>query len=84
MKFFGIPSSNKLAQDVAVGDAPDANDSDHAGEKQVTSTEQDGFENSGSIDIEDKPSQDVQAGVQKIEAITLTWTRKELIFAYAW
>lgn len=86
MKFFGFRSSNKLAQDVAVGNAPDANDFDHAGEKQVTSTDQDTFEQTGSIDAdaEEKPNHHVQAGVLKIEAVTLTWTKNELIFAYAW
>ncbi len=32
----------------------------------------------------EKPSEDVQAGVKKVEAVTLTWTRKELILAYGW
>jgi hypothetical protein len=80
MKFFGIRSSNTLATEVAVGSAPDATDSDHAGEKQITSTE-------GTNDYDqsiEKPSEDVQAGVKKVEAVTLTWTKNELIFAYAW
>lgn len=85
MKFFGIRSSSKLAQDVAVGPAPDTNDSDHAGEKQITSTE---LNSTGSNDetqsIEAKPAEEIQEGVKKIEAVTLTWTKNELIFAYAW
>ena len=79
MKFCGIRSSNQLAQNVAVGSAPDAADSDHAGEKQITSTDYD-----QSVSIDEKPSPDVQAGVKKVEAVTLTWTKNELIFAYAW
>lgn len=30
------------------------------------------------------PDQDVQDGVKKAQAITLSWTKKELIIAYAW
>jgi hypothetical protein len=86
MKFFGIRSSNKLAQDVAVGPVPDATDSDHAGEKQVNSTEltSTGGSNEYAQSIEEKPAEDVQEGVKKIEAVTLTWTKNELIFAYGW
>ena len=86
MKFFGIRSSNKLAQDVAVGPAPDANDSDHAGEKKITSAELSTIADSKdeTQSIEAKPAEDVQEGVKKIEAVTLTWTKSELIFAYAW
>lgn len=29
------------------------------------------------------PSEDLQQGVKKAEAVTLTWTRSELIVAYA-
>jgi hypothetical protein len=86
MKFLGIRSGNKLAHDVAVGPAADANDSDHAGEKKVTSTEFSTLADSRdeTQSIEAKPAEDVQEGVKKIEAVTLTWTKHELIFAYAW
>lgn len=33
---------------------------------------------------EERPSLEAEAGVKKVEAVTLTWTKKELIFAYFW
>jgi len=90
MKFFGHRPSNKLATETAIGPAPNAMDSDHAAEKQVNSTELHSTELSAndytqSIDtIPERPAPDAQVGVQKIEAVTLTWTRGELVFAYFW
>jgi hypothetical protein len=78
MKFFGIRSSNKLAQDVAIGPTPDANDSDHAAEKGTTSTTD--YDQS----LDELPTPEVQEGVKKVEAVTLTWTKNELVFAYGW
>ena len=85
MKFFGHRQTNKLATEVAVGPVPDTNDSDHANEKQINSTELTSTDTTNDYaQYVEKPAEDAQAGIQKIEAVTLTWTRKELIFAYAW
>lgn len=39
---------------------------------------------SDSDQISEKSSENVEAGVKKAGALTLTWTEKELIFASAW
>ncbi|WWC97686.1 hypothetical protein V866_004570 [Kwoniella sp. B9012] len=44
-------------------------------------TTEDGYDN--QYKIEDKPDEDIQEGVREAEALTLTWTRKWLIVAYA-
>lgn len=80
MKFFGNPDKNaqQAVVDGAIGDAqPDAD-----GEKQVNAAEQ--RNDSLSSSLEEVPSKDVQAGIKKVEAVTLTWTKKELYFAYFW
>jgi hypothetical protein len=72
MKFFG--RSKDLATDVAVGGP---SDSDNTAEKHTPA----------AVDadaLEHVPSQNVQDGVKKIEAVTLTWTRNQLILAYGW
>jgi hypothetical protein len=79
MPNFKVFNRDKVAQDVAVGTGSDENDPDHAGEKQVnTDTAID------SDSASERPNEDVQAGVKKVEAVTLVWTKMELIFAYAW
>ncbi|KAH8773359.1 major facilitator superfamily domain-containing protein [Hyaloscypha sp. PMI_1271] len=70
MKFFG--RGKALATEVAVGGP---SDSDHTTEKHDTP----------GVDadaLERIPSQNVQDGVKKVEAVTLTWTRNQLILAY--
>jgi hypothetical protein len=72
MKFFG--RGKALATEVAVGGQ---SDSDNTSEKHNTS----------GVDadaLERVPSQNVQDGVKKVEAVTLTWTRNQLILAYGW
>lgn len=32
--------------------------------------------------MDEKPQQDAQGGVQKAEAVTLLWTKKQLLIAY--
>jgi hypothetical protein len=32
--------------------------------------------------MDEKPQQDAQGGIQKVEAVTLLWTKKQLLFAY--
>ena len=72
MKFFG--RGKDLATDVAVGGP---SDSENTTEKHSTPV----------VDVdalERVPSQNVQDGVKKVEAVTLIWTRNQLILAYGW
>jgi hypothetical protein len=74
MKFFG--SGKDLATEVVVGGGGPSN-SDNTAEKYntpVVDTEA----------LERVPSQNVQDGVKKVEAVTLTWTKNQLILAYGW
>jgi hypothetical protein len=32
--------------------------------------------------LNEKPQQDAQGGIQKVEAVTLLWTKKQLLVAY--
>ena len=83
MKFFGIRSSNKLAHDIAVGAEPHASiETDHSGEKSMDKSIPN--TNDYAQSIEEKPAPELQEGVKKVEAVTLTWTNNELVFAYAW
>ncbi|KAH8670132.1 major facilitator superfamily domain-containing protein [Tricladium varicosporioides] len=74
MKFFG--SRNRATEhDIAVGE-PATSDADNSnGEKRVPTLNDDSS-------LERVPSKDVQGGVKKVEAVTLTWTRNELFLAY--
>lgn len=77
-KVFSNRNTNKTAHDVAVGPAaPDAENLDHLGEKQLNHA-------TDSDQVSEKPSEDVQDGLKKVQAVTLTWTNKELYFAYGW
>ena len=42
-------------------------------------TEVNDVENSA---LNEKPQQDAQSGIQKVEAVTLLWTKKQLLVAY--
>lgn len=87
MKFPNFGKRNELAEELAVGTAPEPTDSELAGEKHDPET---GVGEKGVVHSDDEnnlsrvPSPGVEAGVKKIEAVTLTWTKKELIAAYAW
>jgi hypothetical protein len=72
MKLFG--RGKDLATEVAVGGP---SDSENPTEKNTPAVVDDDA-------LERVPSQNVQDGVKKIEAVTLTWTRNQLILAYAW
>jgi hypothetical protein len=91
MKFFG--KNKELAEEIAVG-APvpaSAQDGEVAAVEKSATT-------SGINDIQEKraesshetnsldqiPSVDAQAGVRKVEAVTLTWSKKDLYIAYSW
>jgi len=79
MRSFSNP--NRSAQQVVlsggIGDAELVTD----GEKQGNPS---GEHGNSSNPLGEKPSDDVQAGVKKVEAITLTWTKRELYCAYFW
>jgi hypothetical protein len=70
---FKIFNRNKFAQGIAVPYEPP----DPTGEKEVNTA-------IASDVPSERPSEDVQAGVKKVEAVTLTWTKRELVFAYGW
>jgi hypothetical protein len=72
MKFFG--RGKDLATAVAVG-RPSG--SENSTEKNTSAVIDDAA-------LDRVPSLNVQDGVKKVEAVTLTWTRNQLIIAYAW
>lgn len=79
MKFFGYRNDGDHANDIAVPPTAESNDlGTPPAEKQPPQhlTDDDG----ASIEA---PSEDVQMGVKKAQAITLTWTTQELVVAYA-
>jgi hypothetical protein len=75
MKFFGNRNSS-LATDVAVGSS-DSDNGPTIEEKQVGAI---GVNDDSSL--EHMRSRNVQEGVKKVEAVTLSWTKNELILAY--
>ena len=72
MKFFG--RGKDLATEVAVGRP---SDSENSTEKNTSAVIDDAA-------LDRVPSLNIQDGVKKVEAVTLTWTRNQLIIAYAW
>lgn len=80
MKFLRSRSNKALDHDIAVnGAAAERAEPDlPASEKQDPAVAGDYY----SDPISEAPSLDVQEGVKKAEAVTLTWTRNELIMAY--
>ncbi len=74
--FFGKRNADQVAARIAAGEiaSPDLAEKQDA-EKGATKVDEEPT-------LSRVPSPDVQAGVQKIEAVTLTWTRNELIVAY--
>jgi hypothetical protein len=67
----GIPSDN-VAQAV-----PESKEAAINGEKDIV-----GDSNSDNNSSDLKPNHDAQHGVERVEAITLTWTKNSLIAAY--
>jgi len=43
-----------------------------------------GDEHDADSNTDDEPSKDAPEGVQKIEAMAIVWTKKELYVAYTW
>ncbi|KAE8442447.1 hypothetical protein EG329_003348 [Mollisiaceae sp. DMI_Dod_QoI] len=82
MKFRGFGKRDELAEEVAVGRAEEPSQPEHVGEKNL----RDDIGEDRSADdeniLEKIPTPDVQDGVKKVEAVTLTWTKNELILAY--
>ncbi|KAI9742681.1 MAG: hypothetical protein M1818_003822 [Claussenomyces sp. TS43310] len=68
MKF--LHRSN-VTEDVAIGRPEEHAVEPELGEKPALEPE-----------LAEKPKEDAQAGVQKVEAVTLLWTKKQLIVAY--
>ncbi|KAI9046555.1 hypothetical protein LZ554_009300 [Drepanopeziza brunnea f. sp. 'monogermtubi'] len=95
MRFFDFGKRNdQLAEEIAVGTGTahswqPPTGIELAGEKQLSGTEVGGGEkgivhsDKESNNLSRVPSPEAEAGVKKIEAVTLTWTKKELIAAYA-
>lgn len=82
MRFSNFGKRNEIAADLAVSTADQPTDSEkHAGaavgEKSAVPSDDENV-------LQEIPSPGTEAGVKKIEAVTLTWTKKELYAAYAW
>lgn len=73
MKFFESRNKNAALNDMAVGEPARDVDID---DKQPTATD--------DSSIDEVPDKNVEDGVKKAQAVTLSWTKKELILAYAW
>jgi hypothetical protein len=89
MKFFG--NSKELAEEIVVGGPTESQDDAElaAAEKQAPGTsditEARRADSSDELNsLEKYPSADAQTGVKKVEAVTLTWSKKDLYIAYGW
>jgi hypothetical protein len=85
MKFRGFGKRDALSEELAIGSAEPQPQVELAGEKDEKNLNADiGEARSDDENILEKiPTPDVQIGVKKVEAVTLTWTKNELILAYA-
>lgn len=81
MKFRGFGKRDELAQEVAIGAAESPQDIPVT-EKNLNNRIGEARSDEENI-LEKIPTPDVQIGVKKVEAVTLTWTKNELILAYA-
>lgn len=79
MKFFNRP--NVVAPEIAIGSADNVDDAEKNLDQKVEPSRS-RPNDSEQDSLERVPSRDVQAGVQAVEAVTLTWTRNQLILAY--
>jgi len=73
MRLFESRNKNAPLADIAVGEPATEVDVDN---KQPTATD--------DSSIDEVPDKNVEDGVRKAQAVTLSWTKKELILAYAW
>ncbi len=76
--YFGRRNAKQVvANTIAVGETTDPDLAEkHDAEKDANHVDEE-------PSLSRVPSADAQAGVKKIEAVTLTWTKNELIVAYA-
>lgn len=86
MKFRAFGKRDALAEELAIGAAEPQPQIESADEKNEKNFNDDiGIARSTDEEniLEKIPTPDVQTGVKKVEAVTLTWTKNELILAYA-
>ncbi|CZR57894.1 related to major facilitator MirA [Phialocephala subalpina] len=87
VRFRNFGKRNELAGELAIGTGTEDVSSvepqveKHAGEKNGDEIGESKSTDDDNI-LEKIPTPDVQAGVKKVEAVALTWTRNELILAY--
>ena len=87
VRFRNFGKRNELAGELAIGTGTeDVSPVEPQVEKRAGEKNGDEIGESKSTDddniLEKIPTPDGQAGVKKVEAVTLTWTRNELILAY--
>lgn len=82
MKFFG--KNKALAEEIAVGGAPEHTDAEKDATRNTIPNEKNVSSSDDVNSLEKVPTADAQAGVRKVEAVTLTWTKQELYIAYGW
>lgn len=90
MRFFGRNNAEEPLLDLVAGPPASITDEENVvsektaigGEKNANVVRTDSDDVAPS-DIE-KPSEDVEEGVKKVEAAVMAWTKKDLIIAYAW
>lgn len=80
MRFFNNRTAPSAGVDTALG-GPSSEGERDLEEKHVhTSNDLHASDNSS---VDDLPDKDVQNGVKKAQAVTISWTRTQLIVAYA-
>lgn len=88
VRFRNFGKRNELAEELAIGPSNDeVSPAEPQAEKNLGEKNNDDIGEARSADddniLEKIPTPDVQGGIKKVEAVTLTWTRNELILAYA-
>ncbi|KAK2629977.1 hypothetical protein QTJ16_000797 [Diplocarpon rosae] len=96
MRLPTLGKRNDLTRELAVGAAPEPTDAELGGERSSagrdmgeeqsrgkTVGEKAGLQSDDETNLSRVPSPGVEAGVKKVEAVTLTWTKRELAAAYA-
>ena len=94
MKFYGLGKQKNMAEEIAIGaaapveehvDIATAEEKSHVRDDKETSDDVNAAGSDTDVNsLEKVPSVNAQAGVRKVEAVTLSWTKKELYIAYAW
>jgi hypothetical protein len=79
MRFFTNKDA-RASQDIVIGTAiGDRNDG-----KKIDAEKIQPIATDGKHFYKENLTENGQPGVQKVEAVTLVWTKKELVFAYSW